>query len=96
MIIDECHRVSGDKDSQYEKVILALKAYSPKLKVLGLTATPYRMGIGWVYHRHYHGFVRGDKLSPFQECIFELPLRYMIKHHYLTPATRSRCRYQSL
>ncbi|MBE0457696.1 MAG: DEAD/DEAH box helicase [Pseudoalteromonas prydzensis] len=85
VIIDECHRVSGDKDSQYEKVILALKAYSPKLKVLGLTATPYRMGIGWVYHRHYHGFVRGDKLSPFQECIFELPLRYMIKHHYLTP-----------
>ena len=85
VIIDECHRVSGDKDSQYEKVIAALKKHNPRLKVLGLTATPYRMGIGWVYHRHYHGFVRGDKLSPFQECIFELPLRYMIKHHYLTP-----------
>ncbi|MDQ9093533.1 DEAD/DEAH box helicase [Pseudoalteromonas haloplanktis] len=85
VIIDECHRVSGDKDSQYEKVILALKAHNPQLKILGLTATPYRMGIGWVYHRHYHGFVRGDKSSPFQECIFELPLRYMIKHHYLTP-----------
>ena len=84
VIIDECHRVSGEQDSQYQKVIVALKAYNPQLKVLGLTATPYRMGMGWVYYRHYHGFVRGDKASPFRECIFELPLRYMIKHHYLT------------
>ncbi|MGO2181943.1 MAG: DEAD/DEAH box helicase [Pseudoalteromonas nigrifaciens] len=85
LIIDECHRVNGDKKSQYGKVISALKAYNPQLKVLGLTATPYRLGMGWIYHHHYHGFVRGNKDSPFKSCIFELPLRYMIKHNYLTP-----------
>ena len=85
LIIDECHRVNGDKKSQYGKVINALKEYNPQLKVLGLTATPYRLGMGWIYHHHYHGFVKGNKESPFRNCIFELPLRYMIKHNYLTP-----------
>lgn len=85
LIIDECHRVNGDKKSQYGKVINALKEYNPQLKVLGLTATPYRLGMGWIYHHHYHGFVKGNKESPFKNCIFELPLRYMIKHNYLTP-----------
>ncbi|WP_289108174.1 DEAD/DEAH box helicase [uncultured Pseudoalteromonas sp.] len=85
LIIDECHRVNGDKKSQYGKVINTLKEYNPQLKVLGLTATPYRLGMGWIYHHHYHGFVKGNKESPFKNCIFELPLRYMIKHNYLTP-----------
>ena len=85
LIIDECHRVSGDEQSQYGQVITSLKKQNPNLKVLGLTATPFRMGMGWVYHHHYHGFVRGDKDAPFKKCIFELPLRYMIKNGYLTP-----------
>jgi DNA repair protein RadD len=85
LIIDECHRVNGDKKSQYGKVINALQAHNPQLKVLGLTATPFRLEMGWIYHHHYHGFVRGNKDSPFKSCIFELPLRYMIKHNYLTP-----------
>lgn len=85
LIIDECHRVSGDEQSQYGLVIASLKKQNPNLKVLGLTATPFRMGMGWVYHHHYHGFVRGDKDAPFKKCIFELPLRYMIKNGYLTP-----------
>ncbi|MFY8325926.1 DEAD/DEAH box helicase family protein [Pseudoalteromonas sp. ZZD1] len=85
VIIDECHRVSDDNNSQYAKVIAALKSFNPRLKVLGLTATPFRLGIGWVYHKHYHGFVRGSNESPFKACIFELPLRYMIKNQYLTP-----------
>ncbi|WP_289157184.1 DEAD/DEAH box helicase [uncultured Pseudoalteromonas sp.] len=85
LIIDECHRVNGDKKSQYGKVINTLKEYNPQLKVFGLTATPYRLGMGWIYHHHYHGFVKGNKESPFRNCIFELPLRYMIKHNYLTP-----------
>lgn len=85
LIIDECHRVSGDDDSQYHQVIAHLRAGNPALKILGLTATPYRMGMGWIYRRHYHGMVksRGERL--FGDCVFELPLRYMIRHGYLTP-----------
>ncbi|WP_125782266.1 DEAD/DEAH box helicase [Pseudoalteromonas rubra] len=88
LIIDECHRVSGEDDSQYMAVIARLRQFNPALKILGLTATPYRLGSGWVYHSHYHGFVRGSENSPFRRCIYELPLRYMIKHGYLTPPNK--------
>ena len=85
VIIDECHRVNLEKTSQYAQVIKQLKQHNTSLKVLGLTATPHRMGSGWIYHEHYHGFVRGSEDSVFKKCIYELPLRYMIKHEFLTP-----------
>ncbi len=85
LIIDECHRVSGDDTSQYQQIITKLKEHNPQLKVLGLTATPYRLGTGWIYHRHYQGFVRGEPDAFFKSCIFELPIRTLISQGYLTP-----------
>ncbi|NRA21932.1 MAG: DEAD/DEAH box helicase [Oceanospirillaceae bacterium] len=85
VIIDECHRISEHSDSQYATVIDQLKAQNSNLKVLGLTATPYRLGIGWIYQYHYHGYARTEQSTPFRDCIYELPLSYMIKHKYLTP-----------
>ncbi|HET8850075.1 MAG TPA: DEAD/DEAH box helicase [Marinobacter sp.] len=87
VIIDECHRVSGDDASQYQKIIQRLRQQNDSLKVLGLTATPYRLGMGWIYRYHYRGFVRGgdeDQGKPFQHCIYDLPLSYMINRGYLT------------
>ncbi|PTT32029.1 DEAD/DEAH box helicase, partial [Aeromonas sp. HMWF017] len=85
LIIDECHRVSLDDDSQYHQVIDHLKAANPALKILGLTATPYRLGLGWIYRRHYHGMVKSHGERLFGDCVFELPLRFMVKNGYLTP-----------
>ncbi|OPX56546.1 ATP-dependent helicase IRC3 [Oceanospirillum multiglobuliferum] len=84
LIIDECHRVSGDDSSQYQRIIELLRQQNPALKVLGLTATPYRLGMGWIYRYHYRGFVRSEEDKPFQHCIYELPLSYMIHRGYLT------------
>ncbi|MCU4677506.1 DEAD/DEAH box helicase [Catenovulum sp. 2E275] len=72
-------------DNQYQKVIQKLKMNNPRLKILGLTATPYRLDFGWIYRYHYFGFARSESDCPFEHCIYELPLRYMIKNHYLTP-----------
>ncbi|WP_372988113.1 DEAD/DEAH box helicase family protein [Marinobacter sp.] len=84
VIIDECHRVSGEETSQYQRIIELLRQQNDALKVLGLTATPYRLAMGWIYRYHYRGFVRGDQDKPFQHCIYELPLSYMISRGYLT------------
>lgn len=46
IIIDECHLVSDKVDTQYAKVIGLLKLTNPRLRVIGLTATPYRIGTG--------------------------------------------------
>lgn len=84
VIIDECHRVSGDDTSQYRRIIELLRQQNDSLKVLGLTATPYRLAMGWIYRYHYRGFVRSGEDKPFQHCIYELPLSYMINRGYLT------------
>lgn len=84
LIIDECHRISDDDRSQYQQILVHLRTANTQLRLLGLTATPYRLGKGWIYQFHYHGMVRGDENALFRDCIYELPLRYMIKHGYLT------------
>ena len=84
IIIDECHRISGDENSQYQRIIEQLRQQNTGLKVLGLTATPYRLGMGWIYRYHYRGFVRSEEDKPFVHCIYELPLIYMINRGYLT------------
>ncbi len=85
VIIDECHRVGEEEDSQYHQLIGHLKSHNPALKILGLTATPYRLGLGYIYNYHYRGMVRTTEPRFFADCIFELPLRQMIKQGYLTP-----------
>lgn len=84
IIIDECHRVSDDDSSQYQRIIELLRQQNDALKVLGLTATPYRLAMGWIYRYHYRGFVRSEEDKPFAHCIYELPLSYMINRGYLT------------
>ncbi|ETI60394.1 DEAD/DEAH box helicase [Marinomonas profundimaris] len=85
IIIDECHRVSMEESGQYQKTIEHFKTLNPKVKILGLTATPYRLGSGWIYQHHYHGYTRQGPDSIFKKCIFELPLQHMVKKGYLTP-----------
>ena len=73
--------------NQYQKIIQQLKKINPDLKLLGLTATPYRLGMGWIYRKHYRGIIRSEDPRPFERCIYELPLRYLIKRQYLTQPT---------
>jgi DNA repair protein RadD len=97
IIIDECHRVNLASDesakdkaksepnsNQYQQIIEKLMQVNPEVKLLGLTATPYRLGMGWIYKKHYRGFMRSEEKRPFERCIYELPLGYLIKRKYLT------------
>ncbi len=84
IIIDECHRVGVDQDTQYAQVIKKLQSKNEALCVLGLTATPYRLGLGWIYNFSMSGEVKTHDERFFKYCVFELPLNYMIKNKYLT------------
>jgi DNA repair protein RadD len=70
--------------NQYQQIIEKLMQVNPGVKLLGLTATPYRLGMGWIYKKHYRGFMRSEEKRPFEHCIYELPIRYLIKRQYLT------------
>lgn len=48
VMIDEAHRIPTDGDGTYRSMIADLKVASPHLRVVGLTATPYRLKGGYV------------------------------------------------
>ncbi len=82
VMIDECHRISADDQSQYRQVLAAF----PGAFVLGLTATPYRLDQGWLYQYHARGMVRTTAPRLFKHCVFELPLRQLMDQGFLTQA----------
>jgi len=88
LIIDECHRVSLEKDSQYASVTRKLCEKNKNICILGLTATPYRLGLGWIYNESHKGVTQTEEERFFKRCVFELPLDYMIKNKFLTPPVK--------
>lgn len=46
LLVDEAHLVSAKETTDYRKFIQGLMDVNPALRVVGLTATPYRMGQG--------------------------------------------------
>lgn len=84
LIIDECHRVPDDENSSYRKVITYLQSKNNHLKILGFTATPYRLGLGWIYQYHLAGKVCSTQTRFFKDCIFDLPIQYLLDEGYLT------------
>ncbi|MGJ8641257.1 MAG: DEAD/DEAH box helicase family protein [Opitutaceae bacterium] len=88
LVIDECHRVALESESQYAQVIARLKENNERICILGLTATPYRLGLGWIYNYALRGELKTQELRFFKHCIYDLPLEYMIKNQYLTPPVK--------
>jgi len=48
IIVDECHTINHKETGGYRNLIAELKVINPKLKVIGLSATPYRLGHGLI------------------------------------------------
>ena len=46
VLVDECHLVSDKENTMYRILLDTLMRINPKLKVIGFTATPYRMSSG--------------------------------------------------
>lgn len=61
LVIDECHRVAEEGETQYQEVIKKLRDRNPELRILGLTATPYRLGLGWIYEYAQAGELKTDQ-----------------------------------
>ncbi len=74
VIIDECHLVSHKDEGGYRKLIAALQAINPALRVVGLTATPYRLG---------HGLIT-DGSALFDDLIEPVTITELIAGGYLS------------
>lgn len=73
LVVDEVHKVSVGTGSQYDQIINRLNALTPSLRILGVSATPSRLG---------HGFIYGDRHAPGKINLFK-KLNFKIKYETL-------------
>lgn len=78
MKIDEVHLVPNNENTMYRKFIDALLGINPEMKIVGFSATPYRLDSG----RLDEG---DDRL--FDRVVYTYGIRQGIEDGYLTPIT---------
>ena len=76
VIIDEAHLINNDKKGMYRKLLEKINNTNPSLRVIGLTATPYRLGQGMV--------TDGDLFTSILEPV---SIRQLIANGYLAKLT---------
>ncbi len=88
LIVDECHRLPPrGKRSQYAAVIDRLREYYPDMRMLGVTATPYRLGHGYIYGED----CRSPKENWFQTLAFSIGIDDLQDEGYLAPIKGYGC-----
>jgi len=73
VIIDECHLVSHKAEGGYRTLIAELMQINPSMRVIGLTATPFRLG---------HGLIT-DKPALFDDLIEPVSIEELVYKGYL-------------
>lgn len=86
VVIDEAHGINPTLID----IITSMQSANPYLRVIGMTATPYKLGMGYIYKNHYkNGGTPEDKAKDpfFDQLVYEVPggANYLIEHGYLTP-----------
>jgi DNA repair protein RadD len=76
LLIDEAHLVPKDGDGQYLTLIARLRVTNPDLKVVGFTATPYRLSGGRL--------TRGAN-KIFTSVAYDIPVQTLVDDGYLSP-----------
>jgi len=82
VIIDECHIITPTVKS----IISHVQKHNPKLKVVGVTATPYRVNTGYIYQINEKNVAVEQAKDPyFQRLVYRITARELIEMGYLTP-----------
>lgn len=74
VIVDEAHLIPPDGDGMYRTLIDALTELNPDVRVIGLTATPYRLAGGLIYGP--------DRL--FEKRCYEIGVKVLVEQGYLS------------
>lgn len=78
VFVDECHLIPRNDTTRYRQVLTVLKQMYPHLKVVGLSATPYRLDSGWLHI--------GDG-AIFDQIVYDVPVQSLIDQGYLCNVT---------
>jgi DNA repair protein RadD len=75
ILIDECHLLAPDGEGMYQTFLTAMREINPHIRLIGLTATPYRMKSGML--------CGPDNL--LNDICFEVGVKQLIDEKYLCP-----------
>lgn len=75
IIVDECHLIPEDGEGMYRTFLADMKAISPHVRIIGLTATPFRMKTGTICGPN----------NILNEICYEVSVRELIAQGYLCP-----------
>ena len=82
VILDECHTLTPT----VLEIIRAIQEHNPNLRIIGLTATPYRMGTGYIYALDIDGDAASPTKEPFfSRLLYRITAPTLIDRGYLTP-----------
>jgi len=76
IIIDECHLINHKDEGGYRKLINDLLEINPQLRVIGLTATPWRLG---------HGRIDEGEETIFDGLVEPVTIEELIYKGFLAP-----------
>lgn len=93
ILIDECHLLSPNDQTMYRTFINNLRSINPYLRVIGFTATPWRMGHGHLTDPYEDS--KGNLCDPlFTDLCFDItgrePFNRLFNEGYLIPLVPKR------
>jgi DNA repair protein RadD len=80
IVVDECHTISHKDEGGYRTLINALTEINPHLRVVGLTATPWRLGHGRIC----------DGSALFSDLIEPVSIEELLYLNHLSPLHSKR------
>ena len=84
VIVDECHGIMPT----IQGIIEDMRETAPNLRVCGLSATPYRLGSGYIYRLTPDGKALEDSKTRdpyFRQCVYSITARDLLLQGFLTP-----------
>ena len=75
VVVDEAHAISSEGDGMYRTFLSDMKVINPHVRVIGLTATPFRLKGGLICKPE----------NTLNEICYEAGLKEMIQQGYLSP-----------
>lgn len=84
VVIDEAHGITPT----VRGIVEHMREGNPNLRVMGLTATPYRLGSGYIFHQWPDGRLNSPAVARepyFEACVDVIGARDLIAQGYLTP-----------
>ena len=79
VIIDEAHNIAPAEETRYRKILARIIENNKRAAIVGVTATPYRMGQGFIYGSTDEHLFRG--------VAYEVGIKQLIDAGYLCPVS---------